>query len=169
MCSSDLNALALYNESLREWPGNQSAREGLTETQLHFAKLALTKGDYDLGLSVLDTNADSHNETRTQLAKAREEREGRVRVMKFLKIAAAVLIVAVIGLLSVAAKLQLDIGAAQRELILAGEAKKEAEKDKADAEVAMHAADLATAKAKMDLADAEIAKKKAEEIGRAHV
>ena len=157
------NALALYNESLREWPGNQSAREGLTETQLHFAKLALTKGDYDLGLSVLDTNADSHTETRTQLAKAREEREGRVRVMKFLKIAAAVLILAVIGLLSVAAKLQLDIGAAQRELILAGEAKKEAEKDKAEAEVAMHAADLATAKAKMDLADAEIAKKKAEE------
>lgn len=152
------NALALYNESLREWPGNQSAREGLTETQLHFAKLALTKGDYDLGLSVLDTNADSHTETRTQLVKAREEREGRVRVMKFLKIAAAVLIVAVIGLLAVAARFQFNLQAAQQALIAADEAKAKAEKDKAAAEEAQRTADLATAKAKEDLGKAEKAK-----------
>lgn len=157
------NAMALYNESLREWPGNLSAREGLTETQLHFAKLALTKGDYDLGLSVLDTNADSHTETRAQLVKAREERDGRVRVMKFLKIAAAVLIVAVIGLLAVAARFQFNLQAAQQALVAANEQKAQAEIDKANAEVAMRAADLATAKAKKDLGDAEIAKKKAED------
>ncbi len=157
------NALALYNESLREWPGNQSAREGLTETQLYFAKLALTKGDYDLGLSVLDTNADSHTETRTQLVKAREERDGRVRVMKFLKIAAAVLIVAVIGLLAVAARFQFNLQAAQQALIAADEAKAKAEKDKADAEVAMQVAELATEKAKKDLDAANIAKADAEE------
>ncbi len=157
------NALALYNESLREWPGNQHAREGLTETQLHFAKLAMTKGDFDLGLSVLDTNAESHTETRTQLVKAREEREGRVRVMKFLKIAAAVLIVAVFGLLAVAARFQFNLQAAQQALIAADEAKAKAEKDKADAEVAMKAAEVATEKAKKDLDTANIAKADAEE------
>lgn len=157
------NALALFNESLREWPGNQNAREGLSETQLQFAKLALTKGDFDLGLSVLDTNADSHTETRTQLVKAREEREGRVRVMKFLKIAAAVLIVAVFGLLAVAARFQFNLQAAQQALIAADEAKAKAEKDKADAEVAMKAAELATEKAKKDLDAANIAKADAEE------
>ncbi len=156
------NALALYNESLREWPGNHHAREGLTETQLHFAKLALTKGDFDLGLSVLDTNAETHTETRTQLVKAREEREGRVRVMKFLKIAAAVLIVAVFGLLAVAARFQFNLQAAQQALIAADEAKAKAEKDKADAEVAMQAAELATEKAKKDLDAANIAKADAE-------
>lgn len=121
------NALALYNESLREWPGNHEAREGLTETQLNFAKLALTKGDYDLGLSVLDTNADTHTETRTLLVKAREERDGRVRVMKVLKTVAAVLVVAVFGLLAVAAKFQLDFREADRLKTLALDEKKKAE------------------------------------------
>lgn len=157
------NALALYNESLREWPGNQHAREGLTETQLHFAKLALTKGDFDLGLSVLDTNADSHTETRTQLVKAREEREGRVRMMKILKVAAAALIVAVIGLLAVAARFQFNLQAAQQALIAADEAKAKAEKDKADAEVAQKAAEIATAQAQEDLKQAEIAKQEADD------
>lgn len=157
------NALALYNESLREWPGNQQAREGLSETQLNFAKLALSKGDYDLGLSVLDTNADSHTETRTQLVKAREEREGRVRMMKILKVAAAVLIVAVIGLLAVAARFQFNLQAAQQALVAANDAKAQAEKDKADAELAMKEAEAATAKAKDDLEQANIAKADAEE------
>ena len=164
------NALALYNESLREWPGNQNAREGLTETQLHFAKLALTKGDFDLGLAVLDTNADSHTETRTKLVKAREEREGRVRMMKILKIAAAVLIVAVFGLLAVAARFQFNLQAAQQALIAADEAKAKAEQDKADAEVAMRTAELATAKAKTDLDAANLAKADAEiKLGEAKV
>ncbi|TXT22378.1 MAG: threonine/tyrosine-specific protein kinase [Planctomycetota bacterium] len=165
--SSYQNALALYQESLREWPGNQLAREGLTETQLHFAKLALTKGDFDLGLSVLDTNADSHTETRTQLLKAREEREGRVRVMKILKIAAGVMAGAVFLLLLVAAKFQLDLGAAQKSLLAANEAKDQAERDKADAEKAQEAADRATAQAQKDLVAAELAQKAAEAAEKA--
>ncbi|MBC7821298.1 MAG: serine/threonine protein kinase, partial [Planctomycetaceae bacterium] len=115
------NALALYNESLREWTGNNEAREGLTDTQLNFAKLALTKGDFDLGLSVLDTNADSHSETRTLLVKAREERESRVRRMKVLKWTAIALLVGFAGVSAFAAKGQFDLTAATRK-------KEEAEK-----------------------------------------
>ncbi len=160
--SSYQNALALYNESLREWPSNQLAREGLTETQLHFAKLALTKGDFDLGLSVLDTNADTHTSTRQQLLKARTERDGRVRMMKYLKIAASFLIVAVIGLLAVAARFQFNLQAAQLALVAAEEQKAQAEKDKIAAEKAMQAAEVATAKAEKDLEAAKIAQAGAE-------
>lgn len=86
------NALALYNEALREWPGNEEARKGLTETQLNLAELALIKGDFDLALSLLDTNADSHSETRSKLLLAHQEREGRTRLMKWFKVAAAVIL-----------------------------------------------------------------------------
>ena len=157
------NALALYNESLREWPGNHQAREGLTETQLHFAKLALTKGDFDLGLSVLDTNTETHTETRTRLVKAREEREGRVRVMKWLKIAAGVLVSAVMVLLMVAANFSINLKAAQVALDLAKEAKAQAEIDKANAEVAKKDAEAAADKAKKDRDAANIAKLEADE------
>ncbi len=150
------NALALYNESLREWTGNHEAREGLTETQLNFAKLALTKGDFDLGLSVLDTNAESHTETRTKLVLAREEREGRVRRMKLLKIAASVLFGAVFLLFAYSSKLQLNLSAA---LVAEKKAKEETEK-----------ALVATIKAQEDQKQAEAdrllavdEKKKAEE------
>ena len=156
------NALALYNESLREWPSNQLAREGLTETQLHFAKLALTKGDFDLGLSVLDTNANTHTSTRQQLLKARAERDGRVRVMRYLKIAASFLIVAVIGLLAVAARFQFNLQAAQEALASAEEKKNQAEQDKKAAEIAMQAAEIATAKAETDLEAAKVAQADAE-------
>lgn len=156
------NALALYNESLREWPGNHQAREGLKETQLNFAKLALTKGDFDLGLSVLDTNADTHTETRTLLLKAREEREGRIRMMKVLKVAAGVAISVAIVFLMIAAKFQLDLGAAREALVAANEAKAQAEIDKAAAEVAQKEAEVATAKAKEDLGKAEIARREAD-------
>ena len=144
------NALALYNESLREWSGNDVARQGLTETQLDFAKLALTKGDFDLGLSVLDTNADSHSETRSKLVLARQEREGRVRLMKMLKVAAGVLVAAVMVLLVVAAKFQLDFREARNLKNLAVEETKKAKQD--------------TEKAEADLLVADKAKKTAEEL-----
>ena len=161
------NALALYNESLREWPSNSLAREGLTETQLHFAKLALTKGDFDLGLSVLDTNAASHTATRTQLEKAREEREGRVRMMKYLKIAAGVLVSAVMVLLLVAANFSINLKAAQVALETAKDETAKAEIAKSDAEADKKAADLAAAKAKEDRDQANIAKLAADEAKKA--
>src|SRR5439155_24390712 len=106
------NALTLFTESLREWSGNYGARQGLTETQLQLAQLALHNGDFDLGLSVLDTNAETHAETRTLLVKAREEREGRVRRVKVHKIAASALAVSLVIFLAVAARLQFNLTAA---------------------------------------------------------
>lgn len=163
------NALALYNESLREWTGNNEARIGLSETQLNFAKLALVKGDYDLGLSVLDTNADSHSETRSKLLLARQEREGRVRLMKMLKVAAGILVAAVMVLLVVAAKFQLDFREARKLKELALEDTKNAKldreqalKDQKQAEEQKVEADKKAEQARKDSLAANIEKEKAE-------
>ena len=171
------NALTLFNESLREWTGNQGAREGLTETQLKLGQLALSKGDFDLGLSVLDTNADSHNETRTLLIQAKDERESRVRRMKYLKIAAGVMGLGLVVFLAVAARLQFNLTAA---LAKAAEAVVKAEQEQAKATLAQEKAndeqkkaDLAVAKAQAEkekaaaaIAEAEQADKRAKEAAQ---
>ncbi len=135
------NALTLFTESLREWSGNEEAREGLTETQLHLGELALRQGDYDLGLSVLDTNADSHSETRTKLHKARAERDGRVRRMKMLKITAVMLMIGFGLFAAVAARLQFNLKAVTKQAELAKEdaatATQEAATAKKDADAAV--------------------------------
>ncbi|HLQ45442.1 MAG TPA: hypothetical protein VK137_11975, partial [Planctomycetaceae bacterium] len=177
------NALTLFTESLREWSGNYEAREGLTETQLQLAQLALRNGDFDLGLSVLDTNAETHVETRTLLVKAREEREGRVRRMKLLKIAASALAVSLVIFLAVAARLQFNLTAAiakaDKAVELAKEAgdqAKKADEAKAKAEEVLVATnqklttaneDIKVANDKIDVANTkiEVAKKNLEEAG----
>lgn len=156
------NALALYNEALREWPGNQEARAGLTAAQLDFAELALSKGDLDLGLSVLDTNAESHAPIRARLAQAIKERENRGKLIRVLKVAAAVLFGAVFLLSAVAAKFQFNLQEAQRAFQVANEAKEQAERDKTVAENLKQEAELAAEKARMDLVAAEKAKQAAD-------
>ncbi len=152
------NALTLFTESLREWTNNQSAREGLTETQLKLGQLALSKGDFDLGLSVLDTNADSHNETRTLLLQAKEERESRVRRMKLLKVAASVMALGLVVFLAVAARLQFNLTAA---LTKAADAVVKAEEAQVKATVAQEKATAEQKKADVAVAKAEAEKVKA--------
>ena len=152
------NALTLFTESLREWTGNQSAREGLTETQLGLGQLALNKGDFDLGLSVLDTNAESHHETRTLLLQAKEERESRVRRLKLLKIAAGAMALGLVVFLAVAARLQFNLTAA---LAKADEAIVKAEAEQAKATVAQAKATEEQKKADIAVAKAETEKAKA--------
>jgi WD40 repeat protein/serine/threonine protein kinase len=137
------NALTLYNESLREWSGNELARKGLTETQKDFAELALVKGDFDLGLAVLDTNAESHSETRSKLLLARQERESRVRRMKVLRWTAIGLLIGFAGVSALAAKGQFDLAATEKK-------RKDAETKSQMATVAMNAAEKAAEKAKDD-------------------
>lgn len=136
-------AVALYNESLREWSGNDIARKGLTETQKNFAELALVKGDFDLGLAVLDTTAESHSETRSKLLLARQERESRVRRMTVLKRTAIVLLIGFAGVSALAAKGQFDLAATE-------EKRKAAEIKEGEAKIAKVEAEEAAEKAKED-------------------
>ncbi len=153
------NSLALYQESLREWSGNADARDGLTQTQHDFAELALTNGDYDLGLSVLDTNAESHAEPRTKLLAAKKDREGHAKRMKMLK-AAAIALLCMFGVVSaVAARFQFNLKAAVQ---LANKAAE-------DAKVADQKATEADQKAKEAEGKAEVAEVKTKEAEVAFV
>ncbi len=116
----ELYARALYGleEALALWPGNRRATALLSASRLDYARLALTKGDFDLGVSLLDTQRDEHRDVLLQLDKGRLERESRKRRIKLLKGAVAALIVAVIGIVSVAyaaVRSQRDEAVAQRE------------------------------------------------------
>ncbi len=102
-----------FEEALRQWPASTEARLGIEHTQAAFAQLSLERGDYDLGLKQLSTNVDAHSELLTKLTLARTEREGRVRLMKVLKVAAGGLVAAVMLLLVAATKFQLDFREAQ--------------------------------------------------------
>jgi WD40 repeat protein/serine/threonine protein kinase len=172
------DAVALYKESLREWPGNHNAREGLSETQKDFAELALTKGDLDLGLSVLDTNAAAHAETRAKLLKAREDREGRARLLKTLKWTAVALLIGFAGISAFAAKGQFDLAAlevkrkeavdatdkANADRLIAIEERKEAKKAADAAMIAKEEADTAKNDALVAAEKAKKDKERADEM-----
>lgn len=89
-------------EALTLWPENRRAANLLVAARQNYAELALAKGDYDLGLSLVTADEPRHAPIVEKLSKARAERESRQRRIKLLKGAVAALVVAVIGTVSVA-------------------------------------------------------------------
>ncbi|MCA9064034.1 MAG: protein kinase, partial [Planctomycetaceae bacterium] len=51
-------SVALFSDALRKWPDNQRALRGDRLAREAFAKLALKKGDYDLGLEVVGGHSE---------------------------------------------------------------------------------------------------------------
>ena len=72
-------ALFGYEESLQLWEGNDEARFGIVKARLAYAEAALDKGDFDLGLSLLDEESEEHADLRSRLLAARVERDSRQR------------------------------------------------------------------------------------------
>jgi len=89
-----------FEEAIQLWPQNTRARTGLAETTLAYAQTALQRGDYALGLSLLDsTNAD-HADLLKKLtvAKRRSERTRLVARASAAVAAASLLLAFVISL-----------------------------------------------------------------------
>ncbi len=83
-------ALFAFQEAAALWEGNQRAWSGIVETQAAYATAALEKGDYDLGLSLLDPNQPQHASLHHQLTAAQHERNSRaLRLKRFKRIAVA--------------------------------------------------------------------------------
>jgi WD40 repeat protein/serine/threonine protein kinase len=78
-------ALFAFQEAAALWEGNQRAWSGIVETQAAYATAALEKGDYDLGLSLLDPNQPPHSSLHHQLTAAQHERDSRALRLKRLK------------------------------------------------------------------------------------
>ncbi|MDG2468508.1 MAG: protein kinase, partial [Pirellulaceae bacterium] len=49
-----------FQESIDLWDGNVAAKMGLVDTNLHYAKTALKKNDFELGLSLIDTSEEAY-------------------------------------------------------------------------------------------------------------
>ena len=74
-----------FEEALELWRANTQASAGLASARLEYAKAALAKGDFDLGLSLATSSDPEHAAVRTQLRSGLEEREARHRRLQFAK------------------------------------------------------------------------------------
>ena len=141
-------ALFGFEEALRQWPGNPDAKAGIEQTLIAHGQTAIKHGDIDPRMSLLTTNDDILSEVQTKLAGAHKELEVRRQIMKVFKVAAGVLVAAVMVLLVTSTKFQLDFREAMK---LKNRAVEETAKAKQDTE-----------KAEADLRVAEAAKKQAD-------
>ena len=98
-------ALFGFQEALELWSANRRAFNGIAEAQLAYADSARRKGDYDLGLSLLDPSNPDHATLRRELFAAQDERVARQKRLIFLKRMAGGLAVAVFMIVSTAAVL----------------------------------------------------------------
>lgn len=89
-----------FEEAIQLWPQNTRARSGLAETTLAYAQTALQRGDYALGLSLLDSSNAEHAELLKKLtiAKRRSERTRFVARASAVVAAASLLLAFVISL-----------------------------------------------------------------------
>jgi WD40 repeat protein/serine/threonine protein kinase len=78
-------ALFGFQEAHELWPGNKLALAGISEAQLAYADSARRKGDFDLGLSLLDAANPDHGELRRLLIEAQQDVVARHKRLVFLK------------------------------------------------------------------------------------
>ena len=66
-----------FEEAYELWNGNKRALEGVMLAKLAYATSALKKGDFDLGMSLLDRDIPEHDALATEIDAAKHEREAR--------------------------------------------------------------------------------------------
>ncbi len=87
-----------FEEAITLWSGNTKAVEGLANAKLEYAEAAYRKGDFDLGLSVLERDDPTHQSLIEQLEAGKELRRSRdTRFALLRKAAAAMLAFIIIG------------------------------------------------------------------------
>ena len=126
----DLYSRSMYGfqEAVSMWSGNQRAHSLLSESRVAYASSALGRGDFELGLSLLDAQDPDHAEVVSQLEAGRKERESRQRRLKILKGSVAALIAAVIATIAYAYVAVSE----QRDIALEAKHIAETERDRAE-------------------------------------
>ncbi|MHC4875469.1 MAG: protein kinase domain-containing protein [Planctomycetota bacterium] len=71
-----------YEEALALWSKNKRARDGLHETRYEYARCAQGKGDFDLGMSLLDVSIPQHKTLYDQLDQAKQTVLARERQLE---------------------------------------------------------------------------------------
>lgn len=78
-----------YEEALNLWGANKHAQKGLIDTKLTYALCAQTKGDFDLGMSLLDVKLPAHKALYDELLDAKNTVLARERQLEEQKAARA--------------------------------------------------------------------------------
>ena len=86
-----------FRDALELWPENVRAREGEQHAKLAYARAALEKNDFDLGLSLLDPALPADSELHGRLTRRARNRDQRERRLRTFKLAAVGLLVALLG------------------------------------------------------------------------
>ncbi|MFO0905424.1 MAG: protein kinase [Pirellulales bacterium] len=84
-----------FQEALNLWSGNRAAVTGLNDAKVAYAAGALEKGDFDLGLSLLDSKRRDHFDLYDRLTAAvaeRDARQARLRYVRRLVVALVLLL-----------------------------------------------------------------------------
>ena len=177
----DLFSRAMYGfqEAVSMWSGNTRARSLLSDSKVAYANSALARGDFELGLSLLDPQDAEHAEVIAKLEAGRKERASRQNRLKLLRRVVAALIVAVIGIIGYAylavseqrdraveargeAEEQREIAVEQKEA--AEKAKQEADEQREEAEKQKGIAESERDRAEEEEANARAAEAKAVEL-----
>ncbi|MDZ4817522.1 MAG: protein kinase [Planctomycetota bacterium] len=168
-------ALFGFQEAAALWDGNTRAVSGISDTKLAYAKTAISKGDFDLAGSLLDSADPAHTVVLRQVTDAQRERnlrQQRLRNAKriMLSLAAAILVLITGALLWVShlkgvADNEAEIANQQRAKAMSAE--KEAVKQKQNAEDQTEEAKVQRNEALFATKRAEKAKTEAEDAQRA--
>lgn len=78
-----------YEEALNLWGNNKHAQKGLVDTKLAYAMCAQQKGDFDLGMSLLNVEIPEHKALRQELLDAKNTVLARERQLEEQKAARA--------------------------------------------------------------------------------
>ena len=75
-------AVHSFENAIRLWDGNEDAHTGLSETRGDYARAARDKGDFDLGLSVLQPEGAQYDSLRAELKAGMAERDARAEKLQ---------------------------------------------------------------------------------------
>lgn len=159
-----------FEQALTLWTENKPASAGLDESRLANAQLALQRGDYELGLSVLSEDEPAHQELRGELREALRERDARHSRLRIFKVAAAAMLAMIViggtvGGVVIEQQRRIAVDArdlADRSAEAAVEAQKDEKAQRKVAEYARAVADVKTAEAVRDRKAADAARNAAD-------
>ncbi len=130
-------ALFGLQEAHELWSGNKRAAVGISEAKLAYAGSAKRKGDFDLGLSLLDEANPDHAILRKELVESQNDRVARQKRLVVLKRAAMGLVAAVLVIVTgAAAWIRTEQQKAVAEAVRATNAEQVALNEKSKAEAA---------------------------------
>ncbi len=151
-----------FEQAIKLWDGNREAQEGLAQTKLLYAEDAYEKGDFDLGLSLLDERTNDHSALIKKLRAGMRLRGRRKKLVRGLLVATAAMLAFILIGGSLAYR---DVSnqrtVAQKEKQHADAARSAAEVARGIAEEKKIEAELRTTEAEQARADALVAEQEA--------